>query len=58
METAIFYVVYIKRKLDVSYDAVKEVMNLALDWYRINETLWVIYTTSDVKNGTDDFHHS
>lgn len=49
MATAEFYVVYIKRGPDVSYDALKEKMNLALDWYRIDETFWALYTTSDAE---------
>ncbi len=49
MATAELYVVYIKRKPDVSYDAVKKVMDQSYDWYRINESLWVLYTTSDAE---------
>ena len=49
MASAEFYVVYIKRKSDVSYDAVKEKMDQSVDWYRIDETLWVLYTTSDAE---------
>jgi hypothetical protein len=49
MATAEFYIVFIKRKPDVSYDAVKEKMDKALDWYRIDETFWVLYTTTDAE---------
>ncbi len=49
MATAKFYIVFIKRKPDVSYDAVKEKMEKAVDWYRIDETLWILYTTSEAE---------
>lgn len=47
MAEAKFYVVYIERKSNVAYESVKEKMDLAVDWYRINEKLWILYTTSD-----------
>ena len=42
-----FYVVYINRRKDVTYAALEEKMNLSHDWYRINENLWILCTTSD-----------
>ncbi len=42
-----FYVIYIDRSPTSSYEDVKEKMDLASSWYRINERLWVAYTTSD-----------
>lgn len=36
-----------RRKSDISYDALKEKMDKAVDWYRIDESLWILYTTSD-----------
>ncbi len=47
MAKATFYIVYIDRKKDVTYDQVKKKMDLSVDWYRIRENLWVLYTTSD-----------
>jgi hypothetical protein len=47
MATAEFYMIYIERKSDVTYDQVEEKMNLSLDWYRIRENLWIAYSTSD-----------
>ena len=48
MATAQFLVVYIKRANDVSYEELEKIMNLSQDWYRIQESVWVLYTTSDV----------
>lgn len=42
-----FYVVHIKRSSVASYDDVKKAMDKAVDWYRISDSLWVIYTTND-----------
>ena len=50
MATAQFYVIYINRLSSVTYDQVKEQMNRALDWYRLEESTWIVYTTSDAEN--------
>lgn len=47
MAIAQFYFVYIERKSGISYETLKEKMDKSLDWYRINEKLWILYTTSD-----------
>ena len=47
MSAVNFYIIYIDRQKNASYADVKEKMNLAIDWYNINSTLWIIYTTSD-----------
>ena len=47
MATAKFYIIYINRKNDVTYEQVKEQMNLALQWYRVKEDLWIVSSTSD-----------
>ena len=47
MASAKFYMVYIDRKEDAAYEQIEEKMNLAVDWYRINSQLWILYTTSD-----------
>lgn len=49
MAKAEFYMLYIKRKPDVIYETVKEKINLSVDWYRINEELWILYTTSNAE---------
>jgi len=46
MATANFYVIYIKRKSDVELEEVEKKMNLANDWFRVEENLWVVYSTS------------
>ena len=47
--SAVFYVVYIKRNASASLDDVTKIMNNSLDWYRVEETLWILYTTSDAE---------
>lgn len=47
METAKFYMIYIDRDPERSYDDLKKTMNLATDWYRITSRYWIVYTTSD-----------
>ena len=47
MATAQFYTIYIDRKKDTTYKQIEEKMDLSVDWYRINEKLWIVYTTSD-----------
>jgi hypothetical protein len=49
MASGNFYIIYIVRKPDVTYDNVREKMNLANSWYRISETLWILRTTSDAQ---------
>lgn len=44
-----FYVIYLKPDPEVSLETVKEAMNKTLDWYRINSTLWITYTTRDAE---------
>jgi hypothetical protein len=46
---ASFYHIHIQRREDVTFDQVKEAMNIAVDWYRYNEREWILYTTSDAK---------
>ena len=47
MAKAKYYMIFIDRNKDSNYENVKEKMNLAIDWYRIRENLWIVYTTSD-----------
>jgi len=47
MATSKFYIIYVERNSDVSYKQLEEKMDLANDWYRIRENLWVVYSTSD-----------
>lgn len=47
--SANFFVVYIKRTASASFEDVKKKMDHSLDWYRVEETLWILYTTSDVE---------
>lgn len=43
-----FVIIHIERKPASSFEEVKTQMDLALDWFRIKETLWITYTTSTV----------
>lgn len=49
MSRAVYYHIYIKPKDDVSLEKVESKMNLALDWFRYDKGLYVVYSTSDVK---------
>lgn len=49
MASAQFYIVYIKPARGRTLDEIEKKMNLAVDWYRIEETVWVLYTTSDAE---------
>lgn len=49
MSKAKFYVVHISSSAQASDDDVKKIMNKALDWYRVSENFWVLYSTSDAK---------
>lgn len=44
-----FYVVYIKPNSDASTDTIKDAMNKALDWYKIKDDFWILYTTSNAE---------
>lgn len=46
MAEANYYMIYIERRSDVSYDDLKRKMDLANDWYRLQESLWIVYSTS------------
>ena len=47
MATAKFYMIYVDLNKESDSDKLEEVMNLSLDWYRVNDQLWIVYTTSD-----------
>jgi hypothetical protein len=47
MATAQFYIVYIDPIAGTAASSVEEQMNLSVDWYRIKDNIWVLYTTSD-----------
>jgi len=43
-----FLHIFIDRKPGVTLEQVEQKLNLAVDWYRCHEKVYVIYTTSDV----------
>jgi hypothetical protein len=49
MTTGRFYVIYIDRDPDISYEELKSKMDLARDWYRITSRYWIVYSTSDAE---------
>ena len=49
MASAKFYMVYIRRSSNVALEDVEKKMDLAVDWYRIRESLWILYSTSNVE---------
>jgi hypothetical protein len=49
MAAGTFYIIYIDRFKETAYEDVKTKMDLARDWYRITERVWVLYTTSDAE---------
>jgi hypothetical protein len=49
MAEASFYLIYIERDPSVSLDEVKTVLDRALNWFRLNSRVWIVYTTSDAE---------
>jgi hypothetical protein len=49
MAEADFFVVYIDRAETVTLDSVKEKMDRCRSWYRINEKMWIVYTTRNAQ---------
>ncbi|WP_215751871.1 hypothetical protein [Gluconobacter sp. P5E10] len=44
-----FFVVYLDRKPDVTADQVEEKMNKAIDWYKVDSKMWILYSSSSVE---------
>jgi hypothetical protein len=40
--------IFIKPKAGINAEKVKEMMDLAVDWYKYSDYCWVVKTTSDV----------
>lgn len=49
MSEAKFYIAHVSRSKDKTLEDVKTHMNHALDWYRVNESFWVLYSNSTAK---------
>lgn len=41
-----YFYIYIKRRENVAFDDIKKKMDQSLDWYRIDEQTWFVYSTS------------
>jgi hypothetical protein len=48
MAMAEFFNVYIYCKKDVPFEKLEKQMNLSLDWMRITQHVWILYSTSDI----------
>jgi hypothetical protein len=44
-----FYVVLLAPHLGADRNAIQTKMNLALDWFRCNRNMWVVYTTRNAQ---------
>lgn len=42
-----YYNIYIKAKVGVTQEQVEKTINLAVDWYRYDDGLYIVYTTTD-----------
>lgn len=49
MASGTYYMVHIERLPSVTFDEVKGRMDKALDWFRLSESLWIVYSTVDVE---------
>jgi hypothetical protein len=52
-----FYHIYIVPKNGVDLDIVEAKMDLALDWFKYDKFLWVVYSTSDIKKWMTRLKH-
>jgi hypothetical protein len=43
-----FVHIYIKQKKGVSRETIEEKISLAVDWYRYDDNLYIVYTTSTI----------
>ena len=43
------YHVYLKPKPEIKFEEIKKKMDLALDWFKYGENIWILHTTSDDK---------
>lgn len=49
MASAVYYHIYIKEKEGISTDDIEKKIDLALDWFKYDKGLYVVYSTSEVK---------
>ncbi|WP_316634716.1 hypothetical protein [uncultured Flavobacterium sp.] len=43
-----FIHIYIKPKKGISREVIEKKISLALDWYRYDDNLYIVYTSSDI----------
>ena len=44
-----FLHIYLKPNNGITNDDIEEKMNLAVDWIRYDDHVWIVYSTSDLK---------
>lgn len=44
-----FYHIYINPKKGITKEVIEKKLNLAIDWYRYDDKVYIVYSTSDVK---------
>ena len=49
MTKAVFYHIYVVPKEGVSVEEIEKKIDLALDWFRYDDSVYVVYSTSDIK---------
>lgn len=49
MSKAVYYQIYLVPKEGVDYEMVKKKIDLSLDWFKYDKSMWIVYSTSDVK---------
>ena len=49
MPKAIFYHIYLVPKEGVDNDTIEKKIDLSLDWFKYDKSMWIVYSTSDVK---------
>ncbi|MDR6761657.1 hypothetical protein J2Y38_001866 [Flavobacterium sp. 2755] len=48
-----FLHIYIKPRKEISRETIEEKISLAIDWYRYDDGLYIVYTSSDVSKWQD-----
>ena len=49
MSKAVYYQIYLVPKNGVSKELVDAKINLALDWFRYDNSMWIVYSTADIR---------
>jgi hypothetical protein len=44
-----FLHIYLKPNTDVTYPQIEKQMNLALDWFKYDQHVWIVYSTAEIE---------